>query len=126
MSTRGWLVVAALWALWLLTFPISDATGAWWLVTLVGSVALGATMLALLVAWAKPPVEIEVKRAESPWGRLWLLLPMWVSVLWFAHDNDFADSNWTIAALVMSAASTAKVAFDMAQELREGRPEHGP
>lgn len=122
MSTRGWLLVAALWALWLLMFPISLATGAWWLVSVVGSVALGAGVFACLVVWAAPPVEAEVKRAESLRDRLWVLVPVWLGVLWLAYDNDFA-ARWTIGAVAIGAAWTAKVAFDIAQEHRAGRPD---
>jgi hypothetical protein len=119
------LVVAALWTLWLLTFPISLATDAWWLVSVVGSVALGAAVFASLVVWAAPPGEAEVKRAKSLGDRLWGLVPVWLGVLWFAYDNDFAGDKWTIGAVVIGAAWTAKVAFDIAQEHRAGRPERG-
>jgi hypothetical protein len=115
VSTRGWLVVAAFCALWLLTYPIIEATGAWWLVTLVGSVTLGAMVYAVLVAWAKPPVEAEAKRTVSPWVNLWILPPLWMFFLWY--------NGWTITALAFGVAATAWVTFDVARGLRARRPE---
>lgn len=118
MSTRGWLVIGAFWAVWLLMFLIIEATGAWWLVTLLGSVTLGAVVFAALVAWAKPPVEAEAKRAGSPWVNLWILPPMWLFFLW--------NNGWTITALAFGVAATAWVTFDLAREHRARRTERIP